>query len=71
MSRMYRQPEFKTMIQQDDRGVPVSVEYSMDFLNPQFDQKKASKELSEKQTDIRAQKKACGGPLPKKSKFKK
>ena len=66
VSRMYRTPEFKTMVRQDDRGVPVLVEYSMDFLNPQFDQKKAAKELSEKQAAIRSQKKACGGSLPKK-----
>lgn len=65
MSRMYRQPKFKTMIQQDDRGMPVSVEYSMNSLNPQFDQKKATKELSEKQATIRSQKKAYGGSIEK------
>lgn len=69
--RIYRKPDFRLMTQQNDLGQSVPIAYPMDFIDSKFDYNKAANELSEKQTKIRTQKKACGGPLPKKSKFKK
>jgi hypothetical protein len=69
--RIYRKPDFRLMIQQNDLGQSVPIAYTMDFIDSKFDYNKAANELSEKQTKIRTQKKACGGPLPKKSKFKR
>lgn len=69
-ARMYRRPKFMTVVQQDDLGNTIPIEYSMEYLDPSFDTNKAAKELAEKQAAIRSQKKACGGPLPKKNKYK-
>lgn len=69
VARMYRRPKFMTIVQQDDLGKTVPIEYSMNLVNPSFDANKATKELAEKQAAIRSQKKACGGSmgtLPKK-----
>ena len=64
--RLYKSPDFRHMVNHPTEAGVVSIRE-----DAPVDRKKATKELAEKQATIRTQKKACGGPLPKKSKFKK
>lgn len=53
MQREYREPIFRMTAEQEDMGNPMIIDYSMEFLNKNFDNKKASKELEEKRNTIR------------------
>ena len=55
--RMYQEPDFRLMIQQDDLGNRVPVAERMDFVYPKWNQKRAVSELKEKQQKIRTPKK--------------